>query len=631
MTGAGPAGAFAHGEGTGKTWCHAYGGTNLGSYRDVYACKPGGKKSGKTPFDSVAGFQPTELANRFLFALTGHTLLGNDVAGTFVAQASADFGIPASVAGLAGDLPAAGDIISMWGGRSKQKQDGKATMVAVVTKVAARPSGWAVTTLNQGDVPTDGHGFDVITVSGSRRSWSMLDGFYTAFDWLRLVGGARVPGRSASAWAAAETPRRASARTSRLVSVACSSADDCTAAGVNGTSALLIARTGPDWRPADVPLPASPVTRSALVSVTCPSATVCVAAGDYASSGQQQGLLLTGHGSAWTATRAPLPGGAGADPDVSVRAVACPVASSCVAVGQYAGAGTDYALLLTGHGSSWTGRRAPLPSDAATRPAAELVAVACPARETCTAVGSYLDALGNRQGMLVTGHGTSWTAVRAPLPAAAKVPGAELSAVACRQDSTCLAAGSFNGEALGMLVTGSGRTWTAAQIPRPSGAASAAKPSFRGIACSTSSCVAVGSYARSAHGRMGLLVTVDGAAVLTATAPLPSGAASAQGSPGAQLVSVACPSAAQCLAVGRYTDTAGDGQTLLLSGFGSSWLPRRAPVPGNARSVSSRARNGLAPPTLMSVACPAAGACVSVGSYPARKPGTEGMIITGSG
>src|SRR5580704_11114801 len=190
LTGIGPAGAFTPGEGTGKAWCPRYGGASLGSYRSVYACQPGRKTSGKTPFDSYAGFQPTELANRFLYAITGHTLFDNDVAGNFVALASASFAIPASASGAAAagstvSLPGPGDIISMWGGRSKQKENGDHTQVAVVTAVTATSSGWTIRTLNQGD-PSDtnaGKGFDTVAVSASSRTWSAEDGFYADFAW----------------------------------------------------------------------------------------------------------------------------------------------------------------------------------------------------------------------------------------------------------------------------------------------------------------------------------------------------------------------------------------------------------------------------------------------------------------
>ena len=83
------------------------------------------------------------------------------------------------------------------------------------------------------------------------------------------------------------------------------------------------------------------------------------------------------------------------------------------------------------------------------------------------------------------------------------------------------------------------------------------------------------------------------------------------------------------MAVGEYTDTAGDAQTLLLAGLGASWQATRAPVPANARPVGTQAQGALAPPELGSVACPSVSACVAVGSYPARKAGMEGLIVTG--
>jgi hypothetical protein len=207
-----PAGAFTRGEGSGKAWCAAYGGENIGSYEDIYACKPDRSHAGKTPFDSYAGFQPTELANRFLFKLTGRTLFDNEVAGNFVTLVSAVDAIPDASAGAPDVLPKAGDIISMWGGRSGQKQDGDRTLVAIVTQVAPTATGWTVTTLNQGEqADTSGtDGFNTITVSDRGRIWSTERGFYASFDWLLLAGAApRSPGASPRpSGATAPTPLR---------------------------------------------------------------------------------------------------------------------------------------------------------------------------------------------------------------------------------------------------------------------------------------------------------------------------------------------------------------------------------------------------------------------------------------
>ena len=628
LTGIGPAGALTPGEGSGKNWCGSYGGTDLGSYHNVYACKADSTSAGQTPFDSYAGFQPTELANRFLYSVTGHTLFDNEVAGNFVALASAAYAIPDAIAGTAGSLPAAGDIISMWGGRSKQKENGDRTEVSIVTAVRADPAGWQITILTQGK-PSGAGGLSSISVSANQQTWRADDGYYASFDWLRLTAGGG--GKSDSGgWLASQAPRSASTQTGQLAAVACGAPDNCAAVGTSGNSALLISGTWRDWRAVNVPVPATSPASTRLVAVSCPSGSVCVAAGSYTAGGQQEGLLLSGDGGSWTATRAPLPAHAGSRPGASVLSVTCATNSRCVAVGQYSAGRSDEALLLTGSGSSWTGVRAPLPSDAAAAPAARLVSVACPSATNCTAVGSYLDSRGNRQGMLVALRGLSWTATRSPLPSSASKPGASLSAVACMRPARCEAVGSYNAGSAGMTVTGSGKSWTAARTPLPAGAAADPRPSFRNIACSASSCVAVGSYTDTSGSSQGLLVSGQGPALSGVLAPLPSGAAADQGSPGALLASVACPSATACVAVGRYTDSAGDAQMLLLSGAGTSWKAARAPAPANARTVGSQAQGSLTPPALASVACPAVSACVAVGSYPARGLGEEGVIITGA-
>ena len=656
LVGIGPASAFTPGEGTGKAWCPHYGGTSLGSYRGVYACKPGGKTSGKTPFDSYPGFQPTELANRYLYAVTGHTLFDNDVAGNFVALASASFALPESASGPHVALPVPGDVVSMWGGRSRQRENGDHTQVAIVTAVAAAPAGWVITTLNQGD-PADtavARGFDTISVSRNLKTWSALNGFYADFAWLRLAKPASTsspaptpqpaPPAPAPGWQAAQAPSQASAPGGPLTAVACAHAGSCAAVGTSGGGAVLetraaatgtvvistaVASTGAAWTPVAVPKPASATTSSSLTVVTCPAAAACLAGGSYRSAGQQQGLLVSGHDRSWTATRAPLPANAAAAPQARISAVACASATACVAVGRYATSTSRDALLVSGHGSAWSGRAAPLPADASARPDATLVSVACPAATSCTAVGSYVDGLGNRQGMLVLLQGSNWTAVRAPLPADAKVPGAALTAVACPSATACVAVGSYSAATRGFAVTGQGTSWTAAATPEPTGAAGQAKPSFRSIACGTAGCVAVGSYTNADGSTQGLIVTGQGTVFTAVRTALPADAAPAQGSPGAQLTSVSCPSVGQCVAAGIYTDSSGEAETLLLSRAGSAWTAVKAPSPANARTVGSQAQGSLTPPTISSVACWAPSECIAVGGYPARNAGMAGLILTG--
>src|ERR1039457_2425755 len=108
----------------------------------------------------------------------------------------------------------------------------------------------------------------------------------------------------------------------------------------------------------------------------------------------------------WTAIRAPLPAGAGTSPDSYLYGMACPSASTCAAAGNYVDrAGTSQGLLLTGHGSSWTATKAPLPAAAGASPSdVSLFGVVCPSAVACVAAGSYTDSAGNPEGLLMHEH-----------------------------------------------------------------------------------------------------------------------------------------------------------------------------------------------------------------------------------
>jgi hypothetical protein len=174
-------------------------------------------------------------------------------------------------------------------------------------------------------------------------------------------------------------------------------------------------------------------------------------------------ISTASHPGSWTAAKAPLPANAAATPDVQLRGVACPSTTSCIAVGDYIdSSGNLQGLLVTGSGTSWTAIKAPLPADAAANQAAILYSVACPSTTSCVATGVYYDSSNHWQGLLVTGFGTSWTATQAPLPAdAAADPVVSLNAVACPSTNSGTAAGEYefspgNTGTEGLLVTGPG-------------------------------------------------------------------------------------------------------------------------------------------------------------------------------
>ncbi len=135
------------------------------------------------------------------------------------------------------------------------------------------------------------------------------------------------------------------------------------------------------WTITSVPAPADngsdPID---LESVSCVSASFCVAAGSYTdTSGSTKGLLETLSDGAWTVEQTPLPADAAANPNVLFRSgpltnlVACPSASFCVAVGNYTDtSGSTEGLLETWSDGTWTATKAPLPANAAANPEAAI-------------------------------------------------------------------------------------------------------------------------------------------------------------------------------------------------------------------------------------------------------------------
>jgi hypothetical protein len=198
-----------------------------------------------------------------------------------------------------------------------------------------------------------------------------------------------------------------------LDSVTCPSTAGCVASGeyfFPATSAiaevgpLLVTGSGTSW----TPTPRDPFTPGFinLDSVTCPSTTSCVTVGDWTDLTNYEPLLLTGSGTSWGQVQVPLPANAATNPNASLSSVACPSTTSCVAIGNYTdSSGNSQGLLVTGSGTAWTATEAPLPANAAASPGTYLSAVACPSTTSCVAVGGYTDSSSHEQGLFLTGPG----------------------------------------------------------------------------------------------------------------------------------------------------------------------------------------------------------------------------------
>ena len=421
-------------------------------------------------------------------------------------------------------------------------------------------------------------------------------------------------------WTPTEAPLPANAASNPdvdLESVECPATGTCIAVGYDNYSAgqsqgLIETLSGGTWTLTEPPLPANAASPpyETLGSVECPAAGTCIAVGQYDdTSGNSQGLIETLSGGTWTATEAPLAANAASDPKVDLESVECPAAGSCAVVGVYYDtSGYQQGLIETLSGGTWSAIEAPLPDNAASDPNQEvsLNSLACPATGSCAVVGVYYDTSGHGQGLIETLSGGTWTSSEAPVPG--NYANGSLGSVVCPASGTCTAVGFVsepNGYLQGLIEALSGGTWTATEAPLPANAASQANAALVSVACpAAGTCAAVGSYIDTSGNAQGLIEALSGGTWTVTEAPLP---ANAGGSQDVSLRSVVCPAAGTCAAVGSYYDTSEYEQGLIETLSGGNWTATEAPLPANANSNPSA--------FLGSVACPAAGSCAAVGSY----------------
>jgi hypothetical protein len=367
------------------------------------------------------------------------------------------------------------------------------------------------------------------------------------------TAAAAAPAVSSPDWTATPLPLPTSANLFNFLplAISCSSATSCFGGGSYRDSkfdqrAALLSWTGTDWTAAQAPLPADANSQTHLdtvASVSCPSAASCFAGGHYRQNppGGNAGLLLTLSGGTWSAAAAPLPANADPGIDASVNGMSCRSASWCTAVGQYDAGNVQYGLLLRWSDQEWTATAAPV---AAGSEVITLSGVSCPSVARCFAVGSQLDAADNQQPVMLTWWKKQWSVVNIALPAdAATNPEATVGGVSCPAVRRCVAVGSYidsAGNTEGVLLSWSGKTWTAQTALLPANAGANPWAILNAVSCPTRSrCTVGGSYEDASSTSFGLILNRTGKTWTATEAP-----ASAY-----NLTGVSCPSTTSCFAV----------------------------------------------------------------------------------
>ncbi len=359
---------------------------------------------------------------------------------------------------------------------------------------------------------------------------------------------------------------------------------------------------------------------STLEGVSCSSSTACVAVSSYYAKSEDTdwALVEAWNGTEWKIQSTPKPTGT---TFARLLGVSCTSSTACTATGYDSNSsGTAYTLAERWNGAEWSIQTTPSKSGISTSDGeSELQGVSCSSSTACIAVGyycepegsecSYRNNGGNSLPLVERWNGTEWSVQTVPIPTGAKE--SSLHEVSCSSSTACTAVGSYtnsSGTKVTLAERWNGTEWSVQTTPNPTGATSS---SLGGISCSSSTaCTAVGSYTNSSGTKVTLAERWNGTEWSVQTTPNPTGATSSS------VGTVSCASSAECIAVGKSTDTTG-AETLSERWNGTEWSIEATPRPEEAMGVESASLNG--------VSCVSSKVCTAVGQHVGYLAEIEGL------
>jgi hypothetical protein len=251
--------------------------------------------------------------------------------------------------------------------------------------------------------------------------------------------------------------------------------------------------------------------------------------------------------------------------------------------------------------------------------------------------GSYLDTNGSNDGqaMVATETNGTWaTATELSLPnGASTTAGAQHAAalgLSCTGPGNCVAGGYYrvpgnNTEA--MVATEANGTWgQASELSLPAGANTASQHAeLESVSCTgAGDCAGAGTYHDSTgDGAQPMVVTeTNGVWGQASELSLPAGGFTAGI---ADLATVACSSAGNCVAGGAYFDTTNtfDQQAMLATETNGSWAQATEVTPPSPYTTTA----GDQAAEIFSVTCTGPGVCVGVGNYADQNQNLEAMTL----
>jgi hypothetical protein len=340
------------------------------------------------------------------------------------------------------------------------------------------------------------------------------------------------------------------------------------------------------------------------------AASVLLTAGAFAGPAAQAAgshAALSAHPHWRTAIEVPGTAHLNAGGNDDVNSVSCPSAGNCAA-----GGNTDTKAFVASLRHGRWGKAIELPGTAAMTKGggfAEISAVSCASAGNCSAGGAFGNGPRTDYGPIVVSerHGIWRKAIRVPGTAKLGAFGfADVDAIACASPGNCAAGGSYRvsaGTTEAFVVSQRHGSWgKAVTVPGTAVLNTENVADVVSVSCpSAGNCVAGGYYDNPSGSQPFLTVLHHG----TWSKAIQLNGLTATGG---MVESVSCPSAGNCVAGGEYTDISGHLQAFVVTQRKGKW-GKAAEVPGTAALNTGNSA------ATYSVSCPSAGNCAAGGAY----------------
>jgi hypothetical protein len=365
---------------------------------------------------------------------------------------------------------------------------------------------------------------------------------------------------------------------------------------------------------------AAGLTGGGVEAISCVSAGECTAVGDRTPVNRIALFVVSEKHGVWGVAR-PVPGLAallgGGEPMARFNVVSCSSAGNCGAGGVYftGTAGTQPFVVSERNGIWGTIEKVPGVAPLNTGRDAMTQDMSCSSTGNCGAGGFYVTSRGVTGGFVVSEQDGAWGRARK-----VGVAGAGISKITCVSPGNCLATGVYGttGGTFPFTVTQRDGRWGKARtFPRLIALTSGGRyADITSISCkAVGDCTAVGFYYftsqqdtvfafRQQNGTWGPVIPVPGIDVLAQDA-----VSVTIGSLFADFAGVACRSAGNCSAAGRYLPNPGGGSGVYVSTEKNGVWDTAADLPG----IATLSGNSVESEPVLS--CGAAGDCSLGGSY----------------